>query len=271
MHPITEHTGPEPGTAVDPFQAQVDRELAAHFEGLERDATFERWRERYLAEGLVRVREICPRGVWAHFAAEAQSLLDSYSVRQDIHVATTGGSPRRLMSVRRSYINRYGRLIPALYRSSVLRRFLANITQEPILICPYEDEQFVISLLSQPGDTHGWHWDDYRFGLVWIVESPPPELGGFVQCVAGTEWNKNDPQLCRAFIEKPIRSYAFDPGDLYFIRPDTTLHRVYPLQGSSRRVIVNMAWAGTADLGRTITHETTEAIYTDRPEIMSAL
>jgi hypothetical protein len=254
-----------PMTKAASVQAQVDSELASHLETLSGEATFERWREQYLTEGLVKVREICPPGLWLRFTAEAYALLERYSVRQDVRVATTGNSPRRLISVRRSYIDQHGSIIPALYRSTVLHRFLANITQDPVLICPYEDEQFVISFLGQPGDTHGWHWDDYSFGLVWIVESPPPEQGGFVQCVANTRWDKDDPKLWSAFIGNSIRSYAFASGDLYFLRSHSTLHRVYPLRENSRRIIVNMAWASAADFDRQITHETTEAVYTDVP------
>jgi predicted 2-oxoglutarate/Fe(II)-dependent dioxygenase YbiX len=55
---------------------------------------------------------------------------------------------------------------------------------------------------------------------------------------------------------------ALAPGDLYLMRTDTTLHRVYPITGG-RRVIVNMAYAAARDLARPITHETMDSLWSD--------
>lgn len=237
--------------------------LASHLENTVTDEMVSRWRDIWLSEGVVKVREICPPALRREFDDEAERLLRAFSVRQDLKLPTTGNSPRKMITVRRTYINAHGNIIPSLYRSRVLMNFLSRITGEPVVLCPFDDEQFVISCLQEPDDTHGWHWDDYSFGLVWIIESPPVEMGGFIQCVPNTQWDKQDPRLHEVFVNNPIRSYDMASGDLYFLRSDTTLHRVYPLQGPTRRVIVNMAWASISDLDRSVTHETTDVIYTD--------
>ena len=59
---------------------------------------------------------------------------------------------------------------------------------------------------------------------------------------SSTSWNKNDPQLPRWFVSRPIYSMELAPGDLYLMRTDTTMHRVYPITGG-RRLIINMAYA----------------------------
>jgi hypothetical protein len=110
-----------------------------------------------------------------------------------------------LAEARQEFLERGAVRVPFLVPDSV-KRLLAVEVEELVtahgchreLISPrrpYEPEQFVITALDQDGDTHGWHWDDYSFALVWIIDCPPVAYGGFVQCVPHTEWDKNDPRL----------------------------------------------------------------------------
>lgn len=248
----------------------VDALLEAHFAETISDGMIAGWRKRFLEEGLVFVPQVCPPGLFAAVLAEVGRLVEGYGVRQDIMMPTTSHTPRRLRSVRRSYIAENSDLIPAVYRSTVLLGLASRIAGEEVVPCPYEDEQFVISRLTERGDTHGWHWDDYAYGMVWVLEAPPLEDGGFVQCVAGTQWNKRDPKLYETLCSHPIRSYAAKSGDLYFLRSDTTLHSVYPLQRRSRRTILNLAWANRADLDREVSHETTDDLYVNLAELGTA-
>ena len=153
-----------------------------------------------------------------------------------------------------------GGWVEALYRSPAFRQALTRVAGEPVLECPYLPEQYIITHLEQVGDTHGWHWDDYRFGVIFVVNCPPVESGGFVQCVSGTSWDKSDPQVFRKIIENPIRSYELRPGDLYVLRTDTTLHQVHPIMDGSR-TIVNFAYAAESDLEREISHETMKELF----------
>ncbi len=193
-------------------------------------------------------------------AVEVEELVISHGCRRELVFSETGNSERRMRNVRRDQIKVFGSIIPGLYCVSALREVLATIAGEEVLECPYEPEQFVISALDQDGDTHGWHWDDYSFALVWIIDCPPVAYGGFVQCVPHTEWDKIDPQLHQWFVTRPIYSVELVPGDLYLMRTDTTLHRVYPVTGG-RRVIVNMGYAARGDLTKQISHETMDNLW----------
>ncbi|MFF3227097.1 hypothetical protein ACFYV7_30170 [Nocardia suismassiliense] len=195
--------------------------------------------------------------------SEAETLITHHGIRRDLTLSATGHTARRMRNVRRREINKYSTAVPAVYSCTELRGMLGQITGEAVLECPYQPEQYVITELSADGDTHGWHWDDYSFALVWIIECPPLADGGFVQCVPHTTWNKADPQLHRQFIDNPIYSHELLPGDLYLMRTDTGLHRVYPIR-SGRRLIINMAYASQTDLNKQISHETMDTLWAER-------
>lgn len=103
---------------------------------------------------------------------------------RDLRCAETGNTPRRMRNVRQAEI---------------------------------------ITRLERAGDSHGWHWDDYAFALVWVVECPPPADGGSVQGVPRTRWNKREPGG-PDLASHPIHSWYLQPGDAYLMRTDTTLH-----------------------------------------------
>jgi hypothetical protein len=167
-----------------------------------------------------------------------------------------------MRNVTRAEIAARSTLIPVLYESESLVGLLAEIVDEPVLTCPYEPEQYVITRLEKTGDTHGWHWDDYSFALVWVIECPPAEHGGFVQCVPGTTWNKENPAIHRTLLGNPTLSFELRPGDLYVMRTNTTLHRVYPISAGVR-TIINMGYAGKADLETVVSHETMDALWAE--------
>ncbi|MEV6756798.1 ArpA protein [Streptomyces sp. NPDC051214] len=220
----------------------------------------ERARLDLLSGGFAKVSFLAPEDTKNAVADEIEALIDTRGVRRDMSFEETGGSPRRMRNVRHQDIRAHGSVIPAVYQHAHLRAALSRIADEPVLECPYEPEQYVITELRQSGDTHGWHWDDYAFAVVWVVACPPVEHGGFVQSVPRTHWNKADPQLHRQFIDRPIHSYELSAGDVYLMRTDTTLHRVYPLT-QGRRLIINMGYASRADLARSISHETMDTLW----------
>lgn len=217
-------------------------------------------RQRFSYLGQATVSFLVPEVVKQAVAAEVNSLLDTAGVRRDLQFVETDDTPRRMRNVRRQEVASEGSVIKEIYRSRALLDLLAAVVNEPVHPCPYEPEQYVITGLEKEGDTHGWHWDDYAFALVWVVDCPPVEDGGFVQWVPGTTWNKQEPSISRAFTSRPIYSAALSPGDLYLMRTDTSLHRVYPLRDGRRRIL-NMGFASTADLGRDLTHETMDKLW----------
>ncbi|MBS2965969.1 hypothetical protein KGA66_23185 [Actinocrinis puniceicyclus] len=217
-------------------------------------------RKGFAAYGFAKIPFVVPDRLKDAVAREVRAVLDEVGTRRDLRFKATGNTPRRMYNARRDEIAAVSELIPAVYDSPALTALLTEIVGEPVLPCPYEPEQYVATRLENPGDTHGWHWDDYAFALVWVIDSPPADNGGFVQCVPGTTWDKQNPSINRALLSGPTYSFELVPGDLYLMRTDTTLHRVYPVS-SGIRTIINMGYASAADLEREISHETMDELW----------
>ena len=97
------------------------------------------------------------------------------------------------------------------------------------------------------GDTHGWHWGDYAYALIWIIEAPEIEAGGMLQCVPHTSWDKKRPRINKYLCENQISTYSFESGDLYLLKTETTLHRTVPLSKDATRIMLNMTYAAAGD------------------------
>ena len=142
-----------------------------------------------------------------------------------------------------------------------MREFLSAIANDDLVSC-WEQEQYLITKLTKPGDTHGWHWGDYPYTLIWVIEAPAdPEIGGVLQCIPHTEWDKNDPQIWKYILSHEINSYHHLTGDVYFLKSDTTLHHVIPIQKETTRIILNTCWASKYDDRDNIEHETIDIIW----------
>ncbi|MEY9934558.1 hypothetical protein ABH926_009226 [Catenulispora sp. GP43] len=217
-------------------------------------------RQEFILKGRAKLSELFPRSVKELMAEEVLRVVGLSSVRRDISFKETDYSPRRMRNVDYSEIAKISEIIPTIYGLSAIIDLLSVVAGEQVFPCPYEPERYVITSLDQEGDTHGWHWDDYSFALVWVAECPPVADGGFVQCVPGTVWNKADPQINRVLAENPIYSLAVGQGDIYLMKTDTSLHRVYPITGG-RRSIINMGYAAQADFEKNISHETMDGLW----------
>jgi hypothetical protein len=224
-----------------------------------------RARRNFSYLGHARVPFLVPESVKTAVRGEVNRLLEVGGLRRELSFQETDHTPRRMRNVRRAEIAALGSVIPQVYRSEPLLQAMAAVAGEPVHPCPYEPEQYVITCLEKDGDTHGWHWDDYSFALVWVVETPPVQFGGFVQCVPGTKWDKKNPRINGTLVNHPIYSVELFSGDLYLIRTDTTLHRVYPVSGGIRKII-NMGYASTRDLTMEMSHETMDGLWA-QPEM----
>ncbi|WP_327145264.1 HalD/BesD family halogenase [Nocardia sp. NBC_01327] len=210
--------------------------------------------------GFSVVSQLVPSLVRRAVAYEAIRLVEHAGVRRDLVLAETGFTPRQMRNVTRAQIAESGSRIPRIYQSEVLLEGLSQLIGEPVHRCPYEPEQFVVTRLEHAGDTHGWHWDDYSFALVWIAECPPAADGGFVECVPGTAWDKQDPGIEKILRERDVHRLEIGAGEVYLMRTKTTMHRVHPLQ-RGRRTIVNMAFAAAGELSMPVSHETMDALW----------
>lgn len=216
-------------------------------------------RRDYSYLGAAKVPFLVPETVKQAVADEVLALADR-GVRRELRFKETDNSLRKMSNVRRDEVFERATAIPQIYQSASLRALLGEVVGETVHVCPYEPEQCLITRLEHDGDTHGWHWDDFRFALVWVVECPPAEDGGFVQCVPGTTWDKENPSVNRALVSGSLYSLELHPGDLYVMRTDTTMHRVYPVR-RGRRTILNMGYASTHDLEKNMSHETMDNLW----------
>lgn len=210
-------------------------------------------RNRFDRDGFILVSSIVPAEVKQAVRAEVLGLLDEHAERRDLLLKTTDDTPRFMSVVRSEIIAEQGELVTALYGCASLISAIERITGERPHPCPAKDEEFLITRQERTGDTHGWHWGDFSFALIWIIDTPDIEQGGMLQCVPHTRWDKTNPRINRYLCANPIATYGFVPGDIYLLRTDTTLHRTVPLTRDGTRIILNMTFASEKDLRRGLT------------------
>jgi hypothetical protein len=207
-------------------------------------------RHEFSRNGFIKLRSIVDDGLREHITREVNGLIARQLERRDLHLATTDNTPRYMSVVRSEFIAENSPLISTLSKSEVLLGTLSQIAGARIVASVSKDEEFLITKQERKGDTHGWHWGDYSFALIWIIETPPIAKGGMLQCVPHTSWDKTNPRIHELLCSNPIATYGFKTGDIYFLRTDTTLHRTIPLNEDATRIILNMTWAAEKDLAR---------------------
>lgn len=217
-----------------------------HLDGVDPDA-LSHARDRLAETGIARLGFLLPYRVKRTLAAEALALVDQH--RQWTSPAPgTEPAHRRAIAVEHNEVTAHGHCIPALYDCEPLRHKLTVIATEPVLPCP-PPRRFAVTRRHHDDAPGQWHWDDYAFTLVLVVECPPLEEGGFVQTVPHTRPDRRHRDVYRTLTRNAIHSWELNPGDLYLLRADTTLHRVHPFE-HGRRTTVRMSFASTADLER---------------------
>jgi hypothetical protein len=207
---------------------------------------------QFKREGMIKIPEVMPLEIRKSMKEEALRLLELYAERRDLKLATTGNTPRKMSVVTSETIAANSDFINTIYRSQALLKFLEVLAGERFLPCPAKDEEFLITRQEKIGDTHGWHWGDYRFALIWILETPPIEYGGMLQCVPHTNWDKSNPKIHEYLCQNLIKTYGFVSSDIYLLKADTTLHRTVPLNRDATRIMINMTWGCEDDLKRQI-------------------
>lgn len=226
----------------------IDVEMRDHLTSWLAPSTVFDLENKFARDGFLKVRDIVSDDSRKAVKIEVLRLLGQHAERRDLFLETTGKTPRFMSVVKSEFIAEESELITALYRSDSLVNVLGQIAGEALFPCPSKDEEFLITRQEKTGDTHGWHWGDFSFALIWIIDTPPIEYGGMLQCVPHTRWDKSDPHIHEYLCVNPIATYGFQPGDIYFLRTDTTLHRTVPLTADAQRIILNMTWAAQKDI-----------------------
>ncbi|MGH3156093.1 MAG: HalD/BesD family halogenase [Streptosporangiaceae bacterium] len=219
---------------------------------------------QYSREHYARMSGLLPDGLVSRLQQETSQLTAANTRRIDIRVAVTGNTRRRLGSLPNSLFVERSTQFTALYHVPAFRSLLNSIAGVPVLDCTYPDEQITGTHQTEVGDTHGWHWGDHEFAWIFISAAPGPEHGGLLQTVPHTPWNKQNPAVNRCLMRGKIRTYHHASGECYFFKTNTTLHRTTPIEAEGvTRSIVNLTFAGIADLMSEKTYETTDAVYLD--------
>merc|ERR1712054_50949 len=213
-------------------------------------------RQAFTRDGYLKVSALAPAQLKETIREEALRLLREHSKRRDIRIPVTDQSPRFMSNVRQQDIAKHGDVVPAVYHSTALLQWLSKMAGTEVIPNPWEYEKFIINRQERAGDTHGWHWGDYPFSLIWVLEAPDGNAGGALEYVPHTWWNKTHPQVEEHLRRNPVKSAVHVTGDIYLLKSDTTLHRVTPLVRNTTRVIINMAWERKIDQHRLVTHET---------------
>jgi hypothetical protein len=180
-----------------------------------------------------------------HRASEkvADAALYAHGRSLDARVASTGHTPRRYRSVGRDAVFAHAGLLAQIYLHPVLLSFLSRLTGGEVSVLPYLPEQIVVNQMCDVGETHGWHWDDYSYSLVWVLHAPHPESGGHVEYIDGTTWDKQAPQVEQYLQTRPVKRLQVESGSAYLLLGRRAMHRVAPLVQPDTRKIVCFSYA----------------------------
>lgn len=248
-------------SAVEITAENVESILSQHIPESFDDERVREGSQQFRREGYLKIRDMVPDAVFAGLQKEVRELIAAHEKRIDVHLPETSDSPRYMSTVSAGAIAEEGKLIPAVYQSKTLRDMLSRIAGETVIDCPWDGEKYAILHQHKKGDTHGWHWGDFSFAIVWLIEAPDLKYGGALQCVPHTDWDKSNPRVMDYLLANPIRTYGNITRDLYFFRTDTTLHRTIPLTEDKTRIILNTTFASERDLAKNVTHETMGAMF----------
>lgn len=213
-------------------------------------------RHRFERDGYLKINHLVDPAVKQAIAEDVRYLLANYSKRRDFHIKSTGNTPRYLSNVPQECIELNGEYIPIAYGSNYLAKLIEGIVGESVIPTPWKWDNYIINCQHKVGDTHGWHWGDYPFTIIWVVEAPGIECGGLLECIPHTRWDKKNSRIEPLLVENKIDSYFHEAGDVYLLKADTTLHRVKPLTEAVERVILNTTWERARDKDRYVEHET---------------
>lgn len=241
----------------------LNTKIANHISSL-RSSQKAAWTTIYNEENIAILSNILPRDVENGFVGEARNLIKQSAKRREMIIEESGNTPRAYDSVGRDDIRKYGEYIPAVFDSDEFRNILSEVAGQELHRVPYKPEEFIINSQNKPNDTHGWHWDDYAFALIWCIDEPDPLAGGRVEYVPNIEWDKDHPQehLANTLRGNEVKSIHLKEGECYLMKANTCLHRIAPLTAETKRTVVVMTYASTEDLtDETITHGSMEEIY----------
>lgn len=206
--------------------------------------------EKFSRDGMLIISDIIPSEVYDELKSEVLRLLNEHNERIDIKLETTDYTPRKMNIITHENMVQHADIIKKVYENESLTKIINRITCDNIINYISDDEGLFVAKQQKSGDTHGWHWGDYSYALIFVMETPPIEVGGMLQCVPHTSWNKEKSNINKYLCENKIDTYGFKSNDIYLLKTDTTLHRTVPLSEDTTRIILNMTWGTEFDKKR---------------------
>lgn len=217
-------------------------------------------RAHFARRGYAELSRALDPALFGRLRELTEAAFAGFGRRRDFIMPATGNSPRSYTLVPREGLVAQGACIPALYRDATLLALIEDVAGVPVRPVPYVPEEFIAARYERAGDTHGWHWDDYAFALVLVLEAPDESGGGSLEFLRGVPWDKARPDVERHVREGRVERFHPRANTAYLLRTDTTLHRVTPLTRPAHREILCLSYAAPEDFARDITHETLEAL-----------
>lgn len=212
-------------------------------------------------DGVVQLPAFLPAALLGGLHQQAGDLLTACGKRIDVRVRSTGNTPRKYVSVGRNDVFQHASLIRQLYYRPELTRFFRALVGSELIVAPYEPEQVVVNRMDQVGDTHGWHWDDYSYSVVFVLAAPQRDNGAQVECVDGTSWDKNAARVEHYLRTMPVRSLDLSVGSAYVLLGKRVMHRVSPMLQADTRQIICFTYATPAERLVPIDHGSMQDIY----------
>jgi len=216
---------------------------------------------RLARDGVVELPSFLPMLLERGVEDEVESLLAAHGRQLDARVASTAHTPRKYLTVPRDEVIAHAPLIANIYAAPAVRTLLARMTGSEVITLPYEPEQVVVNEMRAVGDTHGWHWDDYSFSLVWVVHAPRANNGGHVEYIDGTSWDKQAPLVAHYLETRPVHELAVPRGAAYVLLGRRVLHRVAPFVQDDLRRIVCFSYASALERELEIDHGSMTDLY----------
>jgi hypothetical protein len=239
----------------------LDKTLLRHFGSPEFAARVPELMAAFKSDGYVEIADFVPTDVLAQVQDELRGMFAEQGRRRELHIASTGNTPRYYSNLDRDALDEGSEVVPAVFRCRTLFARLSEIAGQDVVPVPYRPEEYISSLLDRPGDVHGWHWDDYTFALVWLIQASPRELGGSLEYVRDTRWDKDDPKIDYYLANYPVERRHPTTGTAYLLKSDTAMHRVAPVKEGANRIMVCFTYCSLDDLDRSVSHETMEELY----------
>jgi hypothetical protein len=217
--------------------------------------------KRLKNDGVALLTGILGEELLGQLEKEADQLLEEHGKRVNLLIQSTGNTPRKYVTVSRDKVFANAPAISTLYSSEVMLQLMEQVTQAKAITCPYEQEQIVVNKMSEPGDTHGWHWDDYTYSLVLVLEAPRSKSGAQVECVDGTQWDKRKARVKEYLESNSIQTLSLQSGSAYLLLGKRVMHRVSPMQENDSRKIICFTYATQEEQNIKIEHSSMEDIY----------